>query len=537
MPCPSLPNYQFYRLQPGLNQQVTSSKPSQCRSESVVGVNPTNPMNLICASKKFINPQLYTFTISTCYSVDGGVHWTEVPLTLQTGWQGMTDPDLTFDALGNAYLITEADTFSSGGNVTAIGMFVFKSVDGGKTWKTPVQLHLDSADDKQWIDADVSKSSPYYGSVYAVWGADTNLRFSRSADQGVTWKGAGALPSGSDVFDEEVYAPSLCVGADGVIHISWHYPGSSEIRYTRSTDGGQTFSAPTTVVSGMTSVTNSLPTEIGSSTGDAWPHFPNATFRVLTLVTSCVAAGDRLILAWADNREGLTRIYYRIGANGGLNWQGSNSGQPLLTSYPGSGMYHFHPQLSVAGDQAVGCALYEFGLKSGTYAIDVLTTFSCSDGSSFASPVVVTDKPWNPALDAPLSHGDPNVTFIGEYFGFNGASSWFATVWTDTRTGVQELFYAGVALGVGYIPPRVPSEVAQILAGVVQDGGGLVIVGGQIIRIPPWDPWIDVLYALVAINSVNQIRNVGAVQAIAALTNIIASVAGAQNSELGGGGE
>ena len=80
---------------------------------------------------------------------------------------------------------------------------------------------------------------------------------------------------------------------------------------------------------------------------------------------------------------------------GQLNWQGSNSGQPLLTAYSGPGLYHFHPQLSVAGNQAVGCALYEFELKSGTYAVDVLTTFSCSDGNSFARPVVVTDSPWN----------------------------------------------------------------------------------------------------------------------------------------------
>jgi len=344
------------------------------------------------------------------------------------------------------------------------------------------------------------------------------------------------LPSGSDVFDEIVYAPSLCVGQDGTIHISWHYPGNTNIRYTRSTDGGNTFSEPIDVVTGMTSLTGSLPYEIGTVTGDEWPHFPNATFRVMTLVTSCVAAGNKVILAWADNREGVTRIYYRIGANSGLNWQGSNSGQPLLTSYSPAGMYHFHPQLSVAGDQCVGCGFYEFGLKSGVYAIDVLTTFSCSDGSAFSNPVVVTDHPWNPATDAPWSHSDPNVTFIGEYFGFIAASNWFATVWTDTRTGVQELFYAGITLGIGYIPPRVPSEVAQILAGVVQDGGGLVIVGGQIIRVPPWDPWIDVLYALAAINSVSQIRNPGAAQALVALQQIISSVAGAQIGSLTGGG-
>ena len=205
MPCPPLAANFSYRLQPGPNQRVTSSTASQSRSESVVGVNPTNGANIICASKKFINPQQYTFTISTSFSVDSGLSWTESPLTLQPGWQGMTDPDLTFDALGNAYLIIEANTFPGGGVVDTIGMFVYKSVDGGKSWKTPVLLHNSPAnqqlaDDKQWIDADVSPSSPHYGSVYAVWGASTNLRFSRSDGSGSDVEGRGRNAVGQRRF-------------------------------------------------------------------------------------------------------------------------------------------------------------------------------------------------------------------------------------------------------------------------------------------------------------------------------------------------
>ena len=538
MPCPPLSAFQAYRLEAGPNEQVTTSNASQCRVESVVGVNPKNAQNLICASKKFINSQTYQFTISTSYSFDGGLSWTESPLPLQQGWDGMTDPDLTFDANGHAYLIVEGDQFGPGlGVVTAIGMFVFKSIDGGKTWTGPVQLHLDSGDDKQWIDADVSPSSPHFGSVYAVWAANTNLRFARSTDGGVTWKGVGLMPPGSDVFEESAYAPSLCIGSDGVIHISWHLPGNSEIRYTRSTDGGQTFSNPISAVTGMTSLTNSLPSTIGTVSGGAWPHFPNATFRVITLVTSCVAAGNQLVIAWADNREGVTRIYYRIGANGGLNWQGSASGQSLLPVYSGAGLYHFHPQLSVAANQAVGCAFYEFGLKNGKYAIDVIAAFSCNDAGYFTNPAAVTENPWNPAIDAPLSHGDPNITFIGEYFGFIASSNWFATVWTDTRTGVQELFYSAVPLSVTIVPPRIPWEVLQILAGVTEDGGGLVFVGGHIVRIPPESPWIDVLFALAAMDSLRQISNTGARNALRALREIVASVAREQNVRSEGGEE
>ena len=37
-----------------------------------------------------------------------------------------------------------------------------------------------------------------------------------------------------------------------------------------------------------------------------------------------------------------------------------------------------------------------------------------SSQQTFSSTKTVTDLPWDPALDAPLAHGDPLVTFIGE---------------------------------------------------------------------------------------------------------------------------
>ncbi|MDB5071328.1 MAG: exo-alpha-sialidase [Candidatus Eremiobacteraeota bacterium] len=497
MPCPKLGPGLEYASFSGTDVQVTSSASNQSRSESVVVVNPTNAKNLICASKKFIDPVKYHFTISTSFSFNGGLTWTESVPALQPGWDGMSDPDLTFDALGNAYLIVEPITFGPT-DIAGTGMYVFKSTDGGQVWGTPVLLHLDSADDKQWIEADTNPASPHLGAVYAVWGANTPLRFARSVDQGVTWKGMGAWPAGADVGFQTCFGPSITIGPDGTIHVMWHYPGTTEIMYTQSTDGGDTFSAVTAVVSGVSSLSTFLPNI------DGFFHFPNGTFRVYTIVTSSVAAGNKLIVAWADFREGVSRIYYRIASGGGATWLGPASGQPLLPSYGHPDQQHFHPQLSEAGNDAIGCAFYEYGPKDTKLLIDVLVSYSCSDGTSFGNPLTVTDDPWDPAVNAPLSHGISGITFIGEYFGFFGSQDWFAVVWTDTRTGVQELFYDRVRIKAVLSTPSILGdlEVAVILAGVIQDGGGLVFVGGKIIRIPPYNPWIFVLRAAVAINSV-----------------------------------
>lgn len=545
MPCPTPGPGLEYTLVSSADVRVTASTSNQSRSESVVGINPNNSQNMICASKKFIDRQKYRSTISTSFTFDGGQSWTESQLPLQPGWEGMTDPDLTFDLFGNAYLIVEPDTYPSlpfPDDVKAIGMYVLKSVDGGRTWSEPVQLHLDSTDDKQWITSDMSPTSPHRGAIYAVWAASSPLRFARSTDQGATWKGVGTRPSGSPVVtSEHAYAPSMCVDENGWIHIFWYIntnlegkkPEPQKIRYTRSKDGGDHFDPPVSCVTDIISLDNALPkTKVWPpAPTDVWPHFDNATFRVLTLVTSC-ALGSRIFVAWADMRDGVSRIYYRMAANGGDTWLGPASGQRLSSGQPDRDhfsfgqpdQHHFHPQFSVAANGAVGCAFYEFGLKNNQYLIDVLVTYSCSDGDYFSAPIKVTDQPWDPATHAPLSHSNPNVTFIGEYFGFDASNNNFAVVWTDTRTGDQELFFDLASLIQRRIPVRLPGEVGTILAGIIADGGGLVMVDGVIIHLGPGDPMVDILNAIAAIDAVKRIQDAGARQALSSLRQIIANV-------------
>ena len=64
------------------------------------------------------------------------------------------------------------------------------------------------------------------------------------------------------------------------------------------------------------------------------------------------------------------------------------------------------------------------------------------DGGATFHYFTVTDQPWDPVVDAPWAHGDSNVTFIGDYFGIDASGAGFYPLWTDTRTGIQELWTA-----------------------------------------------------------------------------------------------
>jgi hypothetical protein len=159
----------------------------------------------------------------------------------------------------------------------------------------------------------------------------------------------------------------------------------------------------------------------------------------------------------------------------------------------------FHPQIVCAETGAIGCSFYTFAEEEpGKWLIHVRLAPSWDGGDNFNPPLTVTDHPWDPLLDAPKSHGDPAVDFIGEYFGLDAVGDEFALLWTDTRTGVQELF-SDVAHSWGGL--RVPVIVAEVLFGVIQDGGGVVIIGGKPHKIPPMGPVREAIEALVQVKS------------------------------------
>src|SRR5437867_4214033 len=103
-------------------------------------------------------------------------------------------------------------------------------------------------------------------------------------------------------------------------------------------------------------------------------------------------------------REGISRIYYRRSIDGGVNWLGSVSGQKLLTASISSSLHHFHPQIVSRANGAIGCSFYEIGPKGagGKMLIDVGITVSLNDGQFFNNYNIITDNPWDPAVDAPL---------------------------------------------------------------------------------------------------------------------------------------
>jgi hypothetical protein len=420
------------------NVQVTyDASTSNARSECSIAINPNNPNQMVAASKKFANIQTYDFTLATEYSSDGGQTWqASPPLALPEGATVMTDPTLAWDDSNNVFLVGltgyDPPTWDT------IGIVIYKSSDGGATWSAPCPIHDSAADDKQWAAGDTSAKSPFRGHVYAVW--DNNaIVFARTTDHGATWTGTSGAAAGVQIAPGATVYPEITVSDAGTVYVV-STDAESLVAMMVSTDGGASFQPAPDPATGITTLEAALPNV------DGWAQLPGGTFRVISDPT-VAAYGEVVLVAWSDYREGAARIYYVRSEDGGRTWS-TPSGQRLDTATVPSGLHHIMPQMVVDQLGVFGCGYYEFGPKPEKMLIDVVLSLSADQGLTFGREVL-TDQPWDPAIDAPWAHGDSGVTFIGDYMGLDASSQGFQPLWTDTRTGIQELFTATVPADFG----------------------------------------------------------------------------------------
>jgi hypothetical protein len=445
------------------NRRVTcSTSPKNDRSESVLAANPADPYNMVGASKRFDDPQTYDFTLAAYYTFDGGQSWKEAPplQLLNQGdpgyagptWIGISDPAIAWDNQGNVYLVAMPFGKPTQGNPDgAVGIAVYQSSDGGRTWSAPNLIHSSSGDDKQSAAGD-----PNSGVIYAAWDDVQQLAFARLASPQDAWTPATHLAGINDS-----YAPAMAIAADGTLYIVWIANGNiaatktTQIKCVKSTDGGVSFSPPSVVADHVTTLWN-LDITQGNKTQSLAATFRGATFRVLTIPAVCAGSGNNVIVAWSDLRKPVAQIYYRFSTDGGATWQGTDAsgkdGLPLLTGDVASpsDRHDFHPQLASTPTGEIGCCFYEFGIVAVgeimTQQIDVILAVSTDNGSSFPTRVTVNDRPWDPTVDEVYVDGDSNITFIGEYFGLAASPLGFFPFWTDTRTGTQEIFTSRLAV-------------------------------------------------------------------------------------------
>ena len=280
-------------------------------TEPSIAVNTANPQQVVA---------VFQDNAHAAYSRDQGHTWQVVDVAPKD-FRVSGDVSTTFDNQGHAFIcyiaFDKLGTFNYWGHgATRNGIFVRRSLDGGKTWEvndTPVAEQGTAPgipfEDKPYIVADTNPRSRFAGNLYVGWTrwrlADSQMLFSRSTDDGKTWSqpleidAHPGLPrddnGGAEGFDGTV-AP------DGTLYVVWAQ--DNDIMFTASHDGGQTFSHARAVI--HTAAIMFAMEALERSNG-----FPQIAID---------PKSKRLYVTWSDYRNGDIDVFLASSNSSGKHW-------------------------------------------------------------------------------------------------------------------------------------------------------------------------------------------------------------------------
>lgn len=192
---------------------------------------------------------------------------------------GARGPSIAVDSAGAVNLVWQGSMKEGGGVIFA------RSADGGVTFSAPRRLAPGAGERRAPVLATAG------GEIYLAWrdrvAGRWEILFSRSADGGQTF----SPPLNVSRTTGLANAPAIAASGRGQITVAWQddRTGTPQIFVARSSDGGLTFSSPVNV-----------------SATSGFAHIP------------ALAAGPgRVFLAWQDNSTGNFEILFRALAEGG----------------------------------------------------------------------------------------------------------------------------------------------------------------------------------------------------------------------------
>jgi hypothetical protein len=397
-----------------VNIRLNDDTTTYLQNEQQIVANPTDPLNLVAVWRDF---RLGYRRVAYAATTDGGLTWAQA-LFSGTPYPLDSDPGLTVDTDGTFYAVILAYVSTSEPN----GLFVYKSTDGGFTWSGPFEVvdgYPWGFEDKELIACDRS-GGPYDGNLYVAWARFASwqeIYVARSDNEGESFH--------SPVFLENGYLqwPVPIVGIDGKVYVAWIDIWNGLLRFSTSTDGGVSFTSPTTVRNLGWSGYGSI----------------NGNIAVFSYPAMAVDESDgpfrgRLYMVYMDHAGSDKDVFLRY-SDDGSSWS-----TPLRVhdDMQGNGRDQFHPWVAVDASGDVAVVWLDRRLDPNNWLWDCYLAISTDGGASFGPNVRVSTVSSDP--DDAESSPSERAGLIGEYIGLACANSHPYPLWTDTRNGNQDCY-------------------------------------------------------------------------------------------------
>jgi hypothetical protein len=306
-------------------------------------------------------------------STNNGATWTNGLLPGITKWTGgghndrATDASVAYDARHNVWLVSSLTLLEAGG-VHGNAVVTSRSTDGGVTWSNPSTTATGGDLDKNWIVCDNTSTSPFYGHCYTEWdnhGAGNLLQMSTSTDGGLTWSAPSTNNTG-------VIGGQPVVRPDGTVIVPIDNANETAVGAFSSTNGGASWSAATTIAT-------------------IRHHTVAGSLREGPLPSAEIDGSGAVYIAWADCRFRRSCRTNDIVMTHSLNATGTSWAS--VTRVPidatNSGIDHFIPGLAVnkaSSGSAGQLGLTYYFYPSGSTKLSVGFISSANGGSTWSAP-------------------------------------------------------------------------------------------------------------------------------------------------------
>lgn len=280
-------------------------------TEPAMVVNPVNPQEVVA---------VFQDNAHAAYSKDAGKTWNVAEGVAPNNYRISGDVSTVFDNQGHAFIcyiaFDKLGTFNYWAHgATRNGIFVRRSLDGGKTWESN---HIPIAEqpskpgipfeDKPYIVADNTKSK-YSGNLYIGWTrwrlTDSQMVISRSTDDGQTWSQPMEIDAHPGLpRDDNGAAEGFdgAVGPDGTLYAIWSQ--DDHIMLTVSRDGGKKFSRARSII-------HTAPIMFAIDTLERANGFPQIGIDPKT---------NRIYVTWSDYRNGDLDVFVSSSSDRGKHW-------------------------------------------------------------------------------------------------------------------------------------------------------------------------------------------------------------------------
>jgi hypothetical protein len=373
-------------------------------AESAIAVSPANANLVIAGTNGPTSGQNMHF------STNGGTTWTQAPVL--PGNDECCDPTVAWSSDG-----TKAYAAS-----LASGVTFYRSANGGQTWNdlsgSPARREFSNGGfvDKEYLHVDTFATSPFKDRLYMTWHENNVMQFARSTDQGNTWSTPLAFSSDAQGIGSDI-------ATDRAGNIYYVYPAfspSKTVRLLKSTNGGTSFAASTTVTATQSDFDWPIP---AMETRRAWNYVS------VDADLSNGAFADSIYVCFADTTspddDGNPSVNHSVikvafSRNGGSTWTIVN---PHATGDSAT-VDRFNPWMSVAPNGRINVIYYSTQNSVPRTAVDVYHTFSVNGGVTWSVPERLT------------AVTSPNITDGFEWGDYNGLSVFNGqaiAIYTDNR--------------------------------------------------------------------------------------------------------